>query len=58
MLLNVGLTKKPRHPANAAISVTVNTASNSEFRRELEIIEKPREPILLRAMRLVAYCRL
>lgn len=56
MLLSVGFTKKPRHPASAVINATVKTASNSEFRLELEIITNPRYPSANGW--LVAYCRL
>lgn len=56
MLLSVGFTKKPRHPASAVINTTVKTASNSEFRLELEIITNPRYPSANGW--LVAYCRL
>jgi hypothetical protein len=57
MLLNVGFTKNPRHPAKAEINTTVETVSNSEFRPEFEIIPKPRD-VPSADDWLVAYCRL
>jgi hypothetical protein len=50
MLLNVGFTKNPRHPAKAEINTTVETVSNSEFRPEFEIIPKPRNVPLCRRL--------